>query len=125
METSFNAFGSFADIRPLSERLLKPPPQLICLALRKLPEVLFKLTLHFVPGAFDLKLVHRSSDILEVAIVRSSLFLDRDVDPFIRGLILNQVSRPMNRRFQRFLFLIQCVGEVISLRRRLNFQDSR
>jgi hypothetical protein len=63
--TPFKVFGSFAEIRPLSERPLKPPPQLICLSLRELPEVLFKFTLHFVPGAFDLKLVHRSSDILE------------------------------------------------------------
>lgn len=54
---------SSAELRPLSERLLKLPPQLVCLTLRKLPEVLFKLSLHLVPGAFDLKLVHGSLDI--------------------------------------------------------------
>ena len=56
--TPFKVFGSFAGLRPLSERLLKLPPQLICLPLRKPPKVLFKLTLHLVPGTFDLKLVH-------------------------------------------------------------------
>ena len=54
---------SSAGVRPLSERLLKPPPQLICLTLRKLPKLLFKLALHLVPGAFDLKLVHGCLDI--------------------------------------------------------------
>ena len=54
---------SSAELRPLSERLLKPPPPLICLALRKLPEVLFKLSLQLVHRAFDLKLVHGNLDI--------------------------------------------------------------
>jgi hypothetical protein len=54
---------SSAELRPLSERLLKPPPQLICLALRNLPEVLFKLSLQLVQRAFDLKLVHGNLDI--------------------------------------------------------------
>ena len=58
-----NFANSSARLRPLSERLLKPPPQLICLTLRKLPEVLFKLSLQLVPGAFHLKLVHGSLDI--------------------------------------------------------------
>jgi hypothetical protein len=49
-------------LRPLSERLLKPPPQFICLTLRKLPEALFKLALQLIPRAFDLKLVHRNLD---------------------------------------------------------------
>jgi hypothetical protein len=54
------------DFRLLSERLLKPPPQLIYLTLRKPPEALFKLSLHHVPGAFHLKLV-LYLDILEAA----------------------------------------------------------
>jgi hypothetical protein len=54
---------SSAELRPLSERLLKPPPQLICLALRELPEVLFKLSFQLVQRAFDLKLVHGNLDI--------------------------------------------------------------
>ena len=54
---------SSAELCPLSERLLKPPPQLICLALRNLPEVLFKLSLQLVQRAFDLKLVHGNLDI--------------------------------------------------------------
>jgi hypothetical protein len=49
-------------LRPLSEGLLKPTPQFICLTLRKLAEVLFKLSLHFIPRAFHLKLVHRHID---------------------------------------------------------------
>ena len=61
--TPFKVSGSFAGLRPLSERLLELSPQLICLPLRKLPEVLFKLALHLVPGAFDLKLVHKILDI--------------------------------------------------------------
>jgi hypothetical protein len=69
--TPFKVSRSFAGLRPLSERLLKPSPQLVCLTLRKLPKVLFKLSLHLVPGAFDLKLVHGSLDIKKVAIVRS------------------------------------------------------
>jgi hypothetical protein len=32
---------------------LKLPQQLVCITLGKLPEVLFKLSLHLVPGAFD------------------------------------------------------------------------
>jgi hypothetical protein len=32
---------SSARLPPLSERLLKPPPQLICLTLREFPEALF------------------------------------------------------------------------------------
>ena len=51
----FKVSRSFAGLRPLSERPLKPSPQLVCLTLRKLPEVLFKLSLHLVPGAHDLK----------------------------------------------------------------------
>jgi len=61
--TPFKVSRSFAGLRPLSERLLKPPPQFICLTLRKLPELLLKLSLHLVPRAFDLKLVHGSLDI--------------------------------------------------------------
>jgi hypothetical protein len=44
MNLSRSRGESSAELRPLSERLLKPSPQLICLALRKLSEVLFKLS---------------------------------------------------------------------------------
>ncbi len=66
---------------PSAERLLKPSPQLIRLTLRKLSEVLFKLSFHFVPGAFKLKFVHGHLDISEAAIVRSN-----DPIPFLLSL---------------------------------------
>jgi hypothetical protein len=66
---------SFTRLGPLSERLLQPAPQLICLAPRSVPEVLFKFPFELVPGALDLQLVHEGLDIWEVAIVRTiSLF---------------------------------------------------
>jgi hypothetical protein len=52
----------FAELRPLSERLLEPSPQHVCLTLWIFAKVLFKLTLHLVPRPFDFKLVHGDLD---------------------------------------------------------------
>jgi hypothetical protein len=70
--TPFKVSRSLAGLRPLSERLLKPPPELICLTLWKLPEALFELSLQLVPRTFHLKLVQGDLDIREASIVRSS-----------------------------------------------------
>ena len=48
----------FAEPGPLSERLLKPSPQHVCLTLWIFSKVLFKLSLNLVPGAFNFELVH-------------------------------------------------------------------
>ena len=50
--------GLFAELGPLSESLLKPSPQHVCLTLWIFSEVLFKLTFYLVPGTFHFELVH-------------------------------------------------------------------
>ena len=58
----FGNLSLFAELGPLSESLLKPSPQHVCLTLWISSKVLLKFTLYLVPGTFHFELVHGELD---------------------------------------------------------------